>query len=215
MLPQYEEIHEEYVTPHTQLDYEEYFNDPHKELDNSDEEEDSLMDEYDTLNEMLNAPLEPSITNPILLQTSNLPPEIQARLKVFQKEHQLGDDELDRVVEMVLLKSGALEGGGDEQADIYDDYSGPHMEYDDSIDSIADVYDTLNDALAAPVDNTADQLYSNIPLVQTSSFPPEIQARLKMFQKEYRLGDKELDRVVEMVLSESGVAVGEGAYQNV
>ena len=66
---------------------------------------------------MLTAPVDDTIIEPptfkqVLTENSSFPPDIQKRLKIFQQEYQLEDDELDLVVEMILAESRMMEVGG-------------------------------------------------------------------------------------------------------
>ena len=90
------EIHDEIITPFEEFDdaYD-YFT--------SAEVQDNLINEYDIDNDVLTAPvddiiIEPPTFNQVLTKNSSFPPDIQARLKIFQEEYQLEDDELDKVV---------------------------------------------------------------------------------------------------------------------
>ena len=63
--------------------------------------------------------------------------------------------------------------------------------------------------LTAPVDDTIiEPPPFKQELTDNSSFPPDIQARLKIFQQEYQLEDDELEMVVEMIIVESGMRLG-------
>ena len=100
-----EEIHNDIVAPFEEFeDAYEYFS--------SAEVQDTLINEYET--DVLTAPVDDSIpeiptVNPVSPAEPFLPPDIQARLKIFQEEYQLEDDELDMVVEMILAESRMME----------------------------------------------------------------------------------------------------------
>jgi hypothetical protein len=55
--------------------------------------------------------LHQSSINQVFTEDKNFPPDIQARLKIFQQEYQLEDDELDMVVEMILAESRMMDVG--------------------------------------------------------------------------------------------------------
>ena len=106
------EMHDEIVTPFEEFDdaYE-YFT--------SAEVQDYLINEYDIDNDVLTAPVDDTIieaptVKQVLTENSSFPPDIQARLKIFQEEYQLEDDELDLVVEMILAESRMMEVGGED-----------------------------------------------------------------------------------------------------
>ena len=104
------EIHDEIVTPFEEFDdaYE-YFT--------SAEVQDNLINEYEIDNDVLTAPVDDTIieaptVKQVLTENSSFPPDIQARLKIFQQEYQLEDDELDMVVDMILAESRMMDVGG-------------------------------------------------------------------------------------------------------
>ena len=103
------EIHNEIITTFEEfVDAYEYFT--------SAEVQDNLINEYDIDNDMLSAPVDDTILKPptfkqVLTENSSFPPDIQARLKIFQQEYQLEDDELDMVVDMILAESRVMEVG--------------------------------------------------------------------------------------------------------
>ena len=80
----------------------------------------------------------------------------------------------------------------EEFTDAYEYFSSAEVQ-----DNLINEYDTT-DVLTAPVDDEVIE-----PLIPNSEFPPEIEARLKIFQEEYQLDDEELDMVVDMILAES------------
>ena len=95
-----QEIHEEIVAPLEEFsDAYDYFS--------SAEVQDNLINEYDTA-DVLTAPVDDEVIE-TSISNSEFPPDIEARLKIFQEEYQLDDEELDMVVEMILAESRMMQ----------------------------------------------------------------------------------------------------------
>ena len=95
------EIHDEIVAPLEEFtDAYEYFS--------SAEVQDNLINEYDTT-DVLTAPVDDEVIEPLIIPNPEFPPDIEARLKIFQEEYQLDDEELDMVVEMILAESRMMQ----------------------------------------------------------------------------------------------------------